>query len=122
MPDADPARDAPGPGPAAAACPVEEGINLLAGRWRMLVLFRLSEGDARFAALRRALPPVGGRQVTPKVLTQTLRALEADGLVWRAVADTVPPQVTYGLTGTGRSLAPVFGALAAWRLGAGVRG
>lgn len=102
----------------AAGCPVEEGIALLAGRWRMMVLFRLAEGPERFAALRRALPPAGGRQVTHKVLTQALRSLEADGLVWREVARTVPPQVTYGLTVEGEALAPVFAALAAWRRGA----
>ena len=109
------ARPPPGP----PGCPVEEGITLLAGRWRMMVLFRLAEGPARFAALRRALGEAGGRPVTPKVLTQALRGLEADGLVWRRVAPTVPPQVTYGLTPEGEALAPVFAALAAWRRGAG---
>ncbi len=107
--------------PAPEACPVEEGIAMLAGRWRLMVLFRLSDGPERFAALRRALPPVAGRPVTHKVLTQTLRALEADGLVWREVAATVPPQVTYGLTGAGSRLAPVFAAVAAWRRGGDAR-
>lgn len=83
----------------------------------MLVLFRLAQGPERFAALRRALPTGGGRPITHKVLTQTLRGLEADGLIWRDVAHTVPPQVTYGLTDVGRDLAPVFAALAAWRSG-----
>jgi DNA-binding HxlR family transcriptional regulator len=92
-------------------CPVEEALRLLTGKWRMLVLFRLREGPQRFNALQRSLAPV-----TQKVLTQTLRALEADGLIWRRSEGTVPPEVHYGLTAEAEALAPVFGALAEWRL------
>jgi len=100
----------PGYGP--ENCPVEEGVRLLTGKWRMLVLFRLEGGPMRFNALQRSLAPV-----TQKVLTATLRGLEADGLVWRRSAGSVPPSVEYGLTDEARSLAPVFVALAEWRLG-----
>ena len=62
-----------------ADCPVERTLARLSGRWRLLVLFRLGRGPVRWGALRRSLAPV-----TPRVLTATLRALEADGLVWRA--------------------------------------
>jgi len=94
-------------------CPVEEALRLLSGKWRMLVLFRLEQGPLRFNALQRSLSPV-----TQKVLTTTLRALEADGLIWREVAQTVPPHVSYGLTSGATALSPVFAALAEWRLGA----
>lgn len=96
------------------ACPVEEALGLLQGKWRLLVLFRLQDGPLRFAALRRALPPV-----TQKVLTATLRGLERDGLLWRRVEGTVPPRVTYGLSPEAEALSPVFEALARWRMGRG---
>ena len=92
-----------------ADCPVERTLALLSGRWRLLVLFRLGRGPVRSGALRRSLAPV-----TPRVLTATLRALEADGLIWRQSETTVPPAVSYGLTERGRALAPVFEAMADW--------
>lgn len=92
-------------------CPVEEALRLLTGKWRMLVLFRLEPGPMRFNALQRSLAPI-----TQKVLTTTLRALEADGLIWRRSAGTVPPEVQYGLTPEAEALAPVFAALAGWRM------
>ncbi len=98
-------------------CPVEQALRLLSGKWRLLVLFRLGQGPQRFNALQRALAPV-----TQKVLAATLRGLEADDLIWRESADTVPPHVTYGLTARGRALAPVFDALAGWHLGAAAVG
>jgi DNA-binding HxlR family transcriptional regulator len=94
-------------------CPVEEALRLLSGKWRLLAIFRLGQGPMRFNALQRALAPV-----TQKVLTATLRRLEADRLVWRRVEATVPPNVTYGLTERGAALAPIFDALAVWHLGA----
>lgn len=90
-------------------CPVERALKLLSGKWRLMVLFRLDAGPMRFNALQRSLAPV-----TQKVLTASLRGLEADGLIWREVAATVPPHVSYGLTPRAQSLAPVFAALAAW--------
>jgi len=93
-------------------CPVEEALRLLTGKWRLLILFRLSQGPQRFNALQRALSPV-----TQKVLTASLRRLETDGLVWRRSAMTVPPEVAYGLTDRGAALGPVFEVLGQWRLG-----
>lgn len=103
-------------GPELEGCPVEGALRILAGKWRLLVLFRLGEGPQRFNALQRAMSPV-----TQKVLTTTLRALEADGLIWRRSANTIPPEVTYGLTERGAALAPVFDALGRWRLGGAER-
>lgn len=95
------------------ACPVEGALRLLAGKWRLLVLFTLLRGPKRFGELQKSLAPV-----TQKVLTAALRGLEADGLVWRRVEAVVPPRVTYGLTDQAMALAPVFDALARWRLAA----
>jgi len=93
------------------ACPVEDAIALLTGKWRLMILFRLGEGPQRFNALQRALSPV-----TQKVLTANLRRLETDGLIWRKSANTIPPEVSYGLADRGAALAPVFAELAKWRL------
>lgn len=92
-------------------CPVEAALRLLSGKWRLLVLFHLGQGPQRFNALQRRLAPI-----TQKVLTTTLRTLEADRLIWRHSEASVPPHVTYGLTAHGLALAPVFEALARWRL------
>lgn len=90
-------------------CPVERTLTLLSGKWRLMVLFRLEGSPMRFNALQRSLAPI-----TQRVLTATLRGLEADGLIWREVQTTVPPHVSYGLTEKGRALAPVFHAMADW--------
>jgi len=92
-------------------CPVEQTLTLLSGKWRLMVLFRLGQGAMRFNALARSLSPVSQR-----VLTTTLRGLEDDGLIWRRMHASVPPHVDYGLTARGAALAPVFEAMAAWRL------
>jgi DNA-binding HxlR family transcriptional regulator len=92
-----------------AQCPVERTLTLLGGKWRLMVLFRLGEGPMRFNALVRSLAPVSQR-----VLAETLRGLEADGLIWRQVHAAVPPHVEYGLTDRGTALAPVFAAMADW--------
>ncbi len=94
------------------ACPVSRALTLLSGKWRAMVLWRLGEGPVRFNALVRSLAPV-----SPRVLTVALRELEAEGLVWRQVAGTVPPHVTYGLTPRGAALVPIFRALGDWALG-----
>lgn len=92
-------------------CPVEQTLALLSGKWRLMVLFRLGQGTMRFNALARSLSPVSQR-----VLAATLRRLEDDGLIWRRMHQSVPPHVEYGLTARGAALAPVFDAMAAWRL------
>ncbi|MEM6310044.1 MAG: helix-turn-helix domain-containing protein [Pseudomonadota bacterium] len=90
-------------------CPVDSTLRLLSGKWRLIVLFNLEQGSLRWGQLRRNLSPI-----TPRVLTATLRALEDDDLIWRRVENTVPPQVSYGLTPRGKDLSPVFGAMGAW--------
>ena len=79
-------------------------------KWKPAVIRALQlAGTMRFGQLRRAIPGV-----TQKMLTQQLRELQADGLVWRRVYAEVPPRVEYGRTPYGKTLDPVLAALAEW--------
>jgi DNA-binding HxlR family transcriptional regulator len=90
-------------------CPVRGILDKLGDKWSMLVILELSGGGRRFSHLRRAIP-----DVSQKMLTQTLRLLQRDGLVARQVFPTVPPAVSYSLTPLGQSLLEPFAALAEW--------
>lgn len=90
-------------------CPVRSVIDGIGDKWSVLIILHLSHGDQRFTGLRRLIPDISQR-----VLTATLRKLEREGLIWRSVKPTIPPQVTYGLTALGGSLVQHFGALASW--------
>ena len=90
-------------------CPMEATLDLIGGKWKSVILFRLNEGTKRFSELGRLLP-----RITPRMLTQQLRDLERDGLVKRRVYAEVPPRVEYSLTDMGRTLQPVLDALKAW--------
>ena len=79
------------------------------GKWKALILWNLLEGTMRYSALRKAVP-----DATPKMLTQQLRELEADGLVSRTVWPVVPPRVDYALTPTGESIKPILTAMYRW--------
>ena len=84
-------------------CPVALTLSLIGGKWKALILWNLLEGTMRYSALRKAVP-----DATPKMLTQQLRELEADGLVSRTVWPVVPPRVDYALTPTGESIKPIL--------------
>jgi DNA-binding HxlR family transcriptional regulator len=90
-------------------CPTQQVLDRIASKWTMLVILALSERSFRYAELQRR---VAG--VTKKMLTQTLRALERDGLVRRSVHETVPVQTEYELTALGRSLARAVTVLRTW--------
>ncbi|MFI6335507.1 winged helix-turn-helix transcriptional regulator [Streptomyces sp. NPDC050535] len=91
-------------------CPTRAVLELLAGKWTMLVLVALEDGrPMRFGELRRRLDGV-----TPKVLAQTLRALEREGLVTRDVYPTVPPRVEYRLTGLGQEVGGLIQSITDW--------
>ncbi len=103
-------------------CPVEALLQLLTGPWTIHILWVLQQrGPLRFGALRRA---VG--HVSAKVLTQRLRLLEKEGLIYRDYVPTIPPQVTYGLTARGEELGEVVEGLEAvarrWRAAEGEAG
>lgn len=91
-------------------CPVRNVISRFSGKWSMLVLCVLSENDAtRFSMIRRAIP-----DISSKVLTDTLKGLENDGLVSRRLYAEIPPRVEYSLTDLGRSLMPHIEGLIGW--------
>ena len=93
-----------------AACPTRQVLGRVADKWTMLVISALSDEEVlRFSELRRRV-----EGVTQKMLTQTLRGLERDGLVERTVYPTVPVTVEYRLTALGHSLAAAVSVIKAW--------
>jgi|HubBroStandDraft_4_1064222.scaffolds.fasta_scaffold779759_1 DNA-binding HxlR family transcriptional regulator len=90
-------------------CPVQATANVIAGKWKVLLVWHLSFHSLRFAELRDLLPGV-----SEKVLTAQLKELEHDGVIRRLAADTVPPRVDYELSQSGRELIPVMEAMCAW--------
>ena len=90
-------------------CPVESTLELIGGKYKALILWHLSEGKLRYSQLRDRLDGI-----TPKMLTQQLREMEANNLVAREVFPVVPPKVEYSLTELGRSLMPVLVAMRDW--------
>jgi DNA-binding HxlR family transcriptional regulator len=90
-------------------CGVEVALELIGGKWKGIILYRLLPGQLRFNQLLRLLP-----KVTQRMLTKQLRELEQDGLVQRTVYAEVPPRVEYNLTERGQSLTPLLLQLKQW--------
>lgn len=90
-------------------CPVEATLDVIGGKWKVLILFWLKESTRRFSELRKKIPGISER-----VLTQQLRELERHGVVWREVYPEVPPRVEYSLTEYGRTLRPITELMCAW--------
>lgn len=90
-------------------CPTEVALDIVGGKWKLVILEHLIDGVQRFGQLQRAMPAV-----TARMLTRQLRELETDGLVLRTIYTQVPPKVEYSLTDTGRSLKPLLAQLRAW--------
>jgi DNA-binding HxlR family transcriptional regulator len=93
----------------AKACASRVVLDRIGDRWTVLVVGALSGGRLRFSELRARI-----EGVTPKVLTQTLRALERDGILTRTVFAEVPPRVEYELTDLGRNLLTPIDAIRVW--------
>ena len=93
---------------------IREGLGLISSKWTVDVLLALGDGTRRYHELLGALDPI-----SEKVLTQTLRAMERDGLVGRKVHAEVPPRVEYALTPLGATLARPLRALGEWSLAHG---
>ncbi|NUR28393.1 MAG: helix-turn-helix transcriptional regulator [Catenulispora sp.] len=91
------------------ACPSAVSPFRIADKWGGLVILCLEQGPRRFSELRVPL-----RRVAPKVLTETLRALERDGFVTRTAYEENPPRVEYELTPLGRTLLPAIAACREW--------
>lgn len=96
--------------PHEAARQTEEALQILEGRWKLVIIFHLFHWPVlRFSELERAIPAV-----SQKMLIQQLRELERDGIVERTVYPQVPPKVDYKLTELGRALCPALDALIVW--------
>ena len=92
-----------------AYCLVDYAFKRVGGKYKGRILWVLNDNVLRYGALKRAI--VG---ITPKMLTQTLKELEADELVFRKVYFEVPPKVEYSLTESGKELIPLIGQLRTW--------
>ncbi|MBO9558777.1 MAG: helix-turn-helix transcriptional regulator [Caulobacter sp.] len=93
----------------AADCPTRKLLDRIGDKWSVLILLLLGDADMRFSDLKRR---IGG--VSQKMLTQTLRSLERDGLVTRRVEATVPVTVTYGATPLARDLLAALRLMIDW--------
>jgi len=91
------------------SCPTRMVLDRIADKWTVLIVGALENKTKRFGELRRE---IGG--VSQKMLTQTLRGLERDGLVTRVVYASVPPKVEYSLTELGRTLVRILEAIRGW--------
>ncbi|CAA9445410.1 MAG: Transcriptional regulator, HxlR family [uncultured Rubrobacteraceae bacterium] len=94
-------------------CPTRQVLDRIAGKWAVLIVVALEPRAKRFGELRRE---VGG--ISQKMLTQTLRGLERDGLALRRVKPSSPVTVEYELTRLGRGLVPVLAGLTDWAVAA----
>lgn len=91
-------------------CPIRNVLSHICGKWSLLVIYVMRQRDSiRFNALHRAIP-----DISQKVLTSTLRSLEADGFITRQVYAEVPPRVEYSLTDRARSFIPLVESMIAW--------
>lgn len=90
-------------------CPVETTLNIISGKWKGIILYRLLGGKKRFGELKKIMPAI-----TFRTLTLQLRQLEEDGIVERTVYAEVPPRVDYALTQLGESMRPIIQAMYDW--------
>lgn len=90
-------------------CPVETTVGLIGGKWKPVLLFNLMTGAKRYSELQRLVPAASDR-----MLTRSLRELEADKLVRREVFAEVPVRVEYTLTNDGKTLFPILEAMSVW--------
>lgn len=94
------------------SCPIRNIVARFSGKWSMLVLCVLAQNETtRFNEIGKAIP-----DISPKVLTETLRNLEADRLIRRKVYAEIPPRVEYSLTPVGESLIPLIESLVDWAI------
>lgn len=93
-------------------CPVATTLRLIGNKWKVFVLQRLLDRPYGFREMHRSIPGI-----SEKVLTDNLRALEADGIITRTVIDENPPRSEYALSETGESMRPIIASMEAWGLG-----
>lgn len=91
------------------ACPVATTVALIGSKWKLLIIRNLLARPWRFNELKKNL-----EGISQKVLTDSLRSMEADGIITRTVYPEVPPRVEYALTELGKSLKPILDSMRAW--------
>ena len=90
-------------------CPVATTVSLIGSKWKLLIIRNLLSRPWRFNELQKDL-----EGISQKVLTDSLRSMEADGIITRTVFPEVPPRVEYALSPLGESLRPVISSMAVW--------
>ncbi|OLR58411.1 transcriptional regulator [Anaerostipes sp. 494a] len=90
-------------------CPVATTVALIGSKWKLLIIRNLLERPWRFNELKKDL-----EVISQKVLTDSLRSMESDGLITRTVYPEVPPRVEYALSDLGKSLKPIFDSMVEW--------
>ena len=103
----EPSADSLSPSP--TKCPLTAALNAIGGKWSLICLYWLDLDTRRFNELRRLMP-----DISHKVLTETLRSLEQEGLISRTVYPEVPARVEYRISGHGESVRPIIQAVRAW--------
>jgi DNA-binding HxlR family transcriptional regulator len=91
------------------SCPVEATLDVIGGKWKGIILYKLLAGPRRFSELKRELSAI-----TQRMLTLQLRELEEDGIVHREIYKQIPPKVEYSLTDFGKTLEPILLAMLTW--------
>lgn len=91
------------------ACPVATTVQLIGSKWKLLIIRNLMQRPWRFNELRRDL-----EGISQKVLTDSLRSMEEDGIITRTVYPEVPPRVEYALSDLGESMRPIITAMEQW--------
>ena len=93
-------------------CPLTAALAAVGGKWKLIIIYWLAEGDHHFAGLRRRMT-----SISHKVLTEQLRELAADGIIIRAPLGSAPAPVMYRLTDYGRTLLPLVESVRRWGRG-----
>jgi DNA-binding HxlR family transcriptional regulator len=92
-------------------CESRQALDRIADKWTCLIVYALLDGPRRHGELKRMI-----EGISQKMLTQTLRSMETDGLVKRTVIDVIPPHVEYGLTPLGQTLSDPLVAICQWAM------
>ncbi|MBC8571090.1 winged helix-turn-helix transcriptional regulator [Zongyangia hominis] len=93
-------------------CPVATTVQLIGNKWKLLIIRNLMQRPWRFNELRKSL-----EGISQKVLTDSLRSMEADGIITRTVYPEIPPRVEYALSDLGESMRPILDAMEQWGSG-----
>lgn len=91
------------------ACPVATTVQIIGSKWKLLIMRNLLERPWRFNEMKKDL-----KGISQKVLTDSLRSMEEDGIITRTVYPEVPPKVVYALSELGESMRPIFNSMAQW--------